>query len=161
VQRRIPEKEFFTGPGKIALQRGEWVVAVELVPTRALEAGAYLKLGLRRAMEIATVSVAALVELERVGSEVCLETRIALGAVASTPIRAKEAERLLAGKELNEANIRQVARAAARDCQPITDHRASAEYRRAIVEVLVRRAVSVAGERATHRSHEAKPGSVR
>lgn len=88
---------------------------------------------------ISVVSVAAYLDCE---GDLCQTVRIALGVVAPTPHRAKSAEILLRGERLNEALIRQAAQVAAnQDTSPIDDVRGSAEYRRWMVEVMVRRAL--------------------
>ena len=69
------------------------------------------------------------------------DVRIGLGAVAPTPIRALQAEALLQGERVEEKTIEEAARKAAEESSPIDDHRASAEYRRLMVEVLVKRAL--------------------
>jgi len=151
--RRLPLNQFFTGPGQTVLRRGEWVVGVEMAPMGTLEGGAYLKIGPRKGMDIATVGTAAFVSLDPSG--VCRRARIALGAVAPTPVRAARAEALLKGAAFDPALIARASQEAMRESQPITDHRASAEYRRAMVEVLVRQALNLARERAMGRSPEA------
>jgi CO/xanthine dehydrogenase FAD-binding subunit len=151
--RRLPVNQFFTGPGQTVLGRGEWVVGLEMAPMGALEGGAYLKIGRRKGMDIATVGAAAFVSLDPSG--VCRRARIALEAVAPTPLRAGRAEAMLQGGPLDRVAIARASREAMGESQPITDHRASAEYRRAMVEVLVRRALNLAGERAVGRSPQA------
>ena len=72
---------------------------------------------------------------------VCRDVKIVLGAVAPTPIRARRAEEILMDKKIGDALIEQAARAASEEAQPITDVRASAEYRREMVEAFTRRAL--------------------
>jgi carbon-monoxide dehydrogenase medium subunit len=79
------------------------------------------------------------------------DVRIGLGAVAPTPIRAKKAEAALRGKPLDQGLVEAAGREAAAESKPITDQRASAEYRRWIVEALTRRGVSEAWKAATGR----------
>ena len=106
---------------------------------------------------LATVGVAARVVFapgSGPGTGVVEDVRLVLGAVAPTPMRAREAERMLAGQTLDEEVIAQASRKAAEEARPITDVRASAEYRSSLVEVLSRRALREAaswveqGERA-------------
>jgi carbon-monoxide dehydrogenase medium subunit len=101
----------------------------------------YIKHGRRKAMELATVGIA--VTATRDG-----DVRIALGAVAPTVIRARKAERMLSGKNIDGALIEAAARAAAEEASPISNVRASAEYRRDMVAVLTRRALAKALELA-------------
>ena len=98
-------------------------------------------------MDIATLGVASAISLEN-GSRVCRQARIALGAVAPTPIRAIAAEDVLLGKELTSELIQQAAREAQKAAHPIDDIRGSAEHRRAIVGVLTQRTLETALEMA-------------
>ena len=132
--RQVPLENFFTGPGKTVLKPDELVTGIR-VPAPAPRTGkVYLKHGRRKAMELATVGVAVTLTLEG-------ETRIVLGAVAPTPIRATKAEALLRGKKLDANLIEQAAQAALEESRPISNVRASAEYRRDMVAVLTRRAL--------------------
>ncbi|MDC7784953.1 xanthine dehydrogenase family protein subunit M [Rhodoplanes sp. TEM] len=142
--RSLPLEAFFTGPGKTALGADEVVTAIVLPPPAAQAGSDYIKHGRRRAMELATVGVA--VSLRRDG-DVCRDLRIVLGAVAPTPIRARAAEALLEGVAPDEATVAAAGRAARDEARPISNVRASADYRRAMVAVLTRRAVAAAWER--------------
>jgi carbon-monoxide dehydrogenase medium subunit len=117
----------------------------------ARTATAFLKAGRRRAMEISVVCVAARVTLDP-ATERCAEARIALGAVAPTTWRAREAEALLEGRALAPEALRDAGRAAAAGCRPISDVRASARYRRLLVETLVPRALTRCLERIRERA---------
>ncbi|MBN1964788.1 MAG: xanthine dehydrogenase family protein subunit M, partial [Anaerolineae bacterium] len=99
----------------------------------------YLRHTPRAWMDIAVVGVAASVTLDDSGQ--VLAARIALGAVAPTPLRATLAEDLLLGETLSEALLREVGEAAAQAAQPIDDLRASASFRRHLVNVLTQRAL--------------------
>ncbi len=134
--RKIPVGEFFKGPGATALGEGEFVFKVRLPILKERSFGVYLKLGRTSVVDLAIVSVAALA-LE--GGEV----RLALGAVAPTPIRVKEAEAILRNRKDKEA-IREAAAAARRVAAPISDIRASREYRLEMTEVLTARAIEQA-----------------
>lgn len=137
-ERSLPLEDFFVGPGKTVLGPGELVVEL-LVPRPPPATGqVYLKHGRRQAMELATVGVA--VTLTLLG-DVCQSARIVLGAVAPTPMRARAAEAQLTGHALDEARILTAAEAAMGEARPISDVRASAEYRREMVRVLTQRAV--------------------
>jgi len=146
-RRELALSEFFLGNEKTALKAGE-VLAAIIVPRPAKRSGAAcLKLGVRRAMDLALVGAAAMVALGPDGRR-CRKARIGLGAVAPVPMRATAAEGLLEGKQLTDALIAQAAEAAAGEARPVSDHRASAGYRREMVEVLTRRAVREAWRRA-------------
>lgn len=137
--RTVPLDEFFLAPRKTVRQPSELLTEIRY-PRPTLKAqNTFLKLGLRSEDAISVVSVAAYLECE---GDLCQTVRIALGAVAPTPRRAKSAEILLRGERLNEALIRKAAQVAAnQDASPIDDVRGSAEYRRWMVEVMVRRAL--------------------
>jgi len=149
--RILPVEEFFLEPGRTALVKGEILSGI-ILPAPAPHS-AYLKLGRRKAMEIAVVGAAAVLEME--GGRV-KECRIALAAVAPTPLRARQAEALLRGSGLTAEVVESVAAAAAAECRPLSDHRASADYRRAMVQVLVRRAVQAAASKEEAKA-EASP----
>jgi carbon-monoxide dehydrogenase medium subunit len=140
--REVPLEAFFTGPGRTVLKQGELLRAIHLPPPPAKSFGKYLK-AYRSKMDIAVVGVGILALFEDRG-EVCRDLRIVLGAVAPTPIRATESERLAAGQKLDDALIGTVARKASEEARPISDVRSSADYRRTLVEVLTRRALLAA-----------------
>ena len=142
-QRILPVEELFLGPGQTTLGRGEIISAI-LLPFPA-PCSAYLKLGRRKALEIAVAGVAVVLVMEQ---ELIKECRIGLTAVAPIPLRARKAEALLRGCELTPKAVAAAAQAAAAECCPLDDHRASALYRREMIKVLVRRGVqSAAGRR--------------
>ena len=138
-ERLVPLEHFFLGPGRTALQSGELLVAI-LLPEHWREGAAtYLKHAPRNAMDLAVVGIAASFSRKPNGLP---EVRLALGAVAPTPIRARRAEaQLLSAPALDERAIREAAACAAGETNPISDVRASAAYRRAMAELLVARAL--------------------
>jgi len=140
-ERTVGIEDFFTGPSQTALADDEILQEIQIPHPPPNSQGVYLKLTPRRAMDLAIVGVAAVVTAQ---DGVCQDIRIALGAVAPTPIRAKEAEAILKGQKLDDALIEKAAKTAAGQSRPIDDHRASAEYRRDMVEVLVKRAIKQA-----------------
>jgi carbon-monoxide dehydrogenase medium subunit len=97
-------------------------------------------------MDLAVVGVAMLITLNPSNS-VCTKARIVLGAVAPTPLRAKKAERILEGNQIEKNLINQVANLATEESSPISDIRGSAWYRKEIIEVLVRRSIIQALEK--------------
>lgn len=144
-ERTVPLTRFFTGPGENVIEPGELAVELVAPPPPAHTGGAYYKLAARRAMDIAFVGVAAQVSR---ANGILSDIRIALGAVAPTPVRATAAEEVLRGHSLTEALLEQAGQAALEAAQPISDHRASAEYRRAMVPVLTKRMVRQAYQMA-------------
>jgi carbon-monoxide dehydrogenase medium subunit len=133
--RSIPIERFFLGPGLTALDPGDLVTNVVLPAASAGFRGSYLRLSRRKGMDLATVGV--LVGKSDGASPT--RWRVALAAVAPVPLRVTAAEALLEAKGAGAA--REAAGLAAAACRPITDLRGSAEYRRDMVGVLVRRAV--------------------
>ncbi len=146
--RTMPFASFVAGPGRTARAAGELLTHVTLPAARGRGSlgSAYLRLGYREAMEIAVVGAAALVVLDADGR--CADARIALTAVASTCVRAPAAEAALTGSAPDATAVERAARAAVGAASPIDDVRATAEYRRAMVAVIVKRAVEKAVERA-------------
>ncbi len=145
-ERVVPLDAFFLGPRQTVLQPDEILVSLHVPPPAARSGGAYVKLKVRPALDIAMVGVAATVRLAPDGT--IQRARVALGAVAPTPLRVPEAEALLEGQALTADLLAEVGRVAAAASRPISDVRASAEYRREMVAVLTRRAVRQAAERA-------------
>ncbi len=139
-ERVVAVDDFFCGPGETVLRPGELVREIEIPDPPEGARSTYLKLSPRRAQDLAVVGVA--VGLRTVEGRF-EDVRVALGAVAPTPIRARQAEELLRGQPVEVGVVERAARAAAAEARPIDDHRASAEYRRSMVEVLVRRAVAL------------------
>jgi carbon-monoxide dehydrogenase medium subunit len=144
-RRSLPIDGFFLGPGATRLAPGEIVTEVSIPAPRPASGRAYIKLGRRKAMELATVGVAVTLRQEH-GR--CAGIRIVLGAVAPTPIRALEAERALIGRTLDSRAIAEAAARAMSECSPIGNVRASAAYRREMVGVLTRRAIVSARDAA-------------
>ena len=144
-ERRLPASEFFLGPRRTALRRGEILAAIHLTPPAEGTGTCYRKFALRDASALAVAGAAAAVVLD--GGR-CLEGRIALGAVAPTPMLAARAGELLRSAEVNEALARKVGAVARAECKPISDIRGSEEFRRKLVEELARRALLEAVERA-------------
>lgn len=140
-EEEVPLDGFFTGPGSTMLKPNELLKEIVIERPRGRSFGRYLKLRRRKAVDVSLVGVAFQAELDRDGRQL---TRVAigLGGVAPTPIRAPEAEAVLTGLSRGEAleKIPECARAAVGAMRPISDVRASAEYRRAVVDVYVRKA---------------------
>lgn len=134
-EREVAVEEFFTGPGETMLEPAELVQEI-IIPRQIGGAKwAYRKLGKRKAQTLSIVSVAISCPLE--GGQ-CQGVRIALGAVAPTPILATEAARILEGKAMDVKLIDKAAKAAAEATRPIDDVRGSAWYRRRATEALVK-----------------------
>lgn len=112
-------------------------------PLAENERAAYIKHAVRKAMDLAIIGVAVKIRVE-VG--ICTDAKIALGAVAATPIRAPRAEEALIGKALTDEVIVRASEEAMNSCHPISDIRASAEYRKDMIRVFTKRAIKQAME---------------
>jgi len=145
-ERTILVEDFFKGPDETVLDLLELVAEIQIPPTRPREGGTYLKHTLRRAMDLAIVGVAAYLALD-LKEHICRDVRIAMGAVAPIPMRAKKAEEALRGKALGNDLIENAARIASEESRPIDDIRSSAEYRREMVRVLTKKAIKQSLER--------------
>lgn len=143
-----PFTSFFSGPGKTALGTKGLLTAIEVPYPAAGSRSAYLKHAVRGAMDIAMVGVAVLISPDAAKKNL-QDVRIALGAVAPTPLRATKTEALLRGKAPTAALLKEAAAAAASESSPIDDQRSSAEYRRWIVEALTRRGLAQTWKAAT------------
>jgi carbon-monoxide dehydrogenase medium subunit len=142
-QRELGIEEFFTGPGTTCLASGEVITSFVLPEMMPHAGAAYLRLGRREGMECALVGAAAFLALSG-GADAVREARIALASVAPVPLRAKRAEATLLSGPLSEARMKEAARAAAEESSPVTDMRASAAYRKAMVQVMTYRALRAA-----------------
>lgn len=139
-KRVIPLEEFFTDFYETALMQDEILEEIQ-IPFLPKDSGViYLKHTARVAFDLAIVGVAVVLSLNS-RDGVCSDSRIVLGGVASTPIRVKRAEDLLKGKVINNFLIREAALIASKDTDPIHDVRASAEYRKEMIEVFVERGI--------------------
>lgn len=145
--RTVPLGDFLQGPGTTVREPHELLTAVSIPGLPAGRVGsAYVRLEYRQAMEIAVVGAAALLALDE--SDRIVETRLAITAVAPVCLRVPEAERLLVDQAASAASFEPAAQAAASAARPIDDVRASAEYRTAMVAVIVARALERARLRA-------------
>jgi carbon-monoxide dehydrogenase medium subunit len=155
--RQVPLDQLFTGPGRTVLAQDEVLTEVTLPPPPTNTGSLYIKHSPRGAMDIATVGVASAVTVDRPSGE-CTGARIALGAVAPTPLRARAAEDMLRGRRLDADLLQAAAEEAMSQATPIDDVRGTARYRREMVRVLTRRtlerAVAAAmGDSLTYEDH--------
>jgi len=155
-ERLVPIEQFFLAPRRTVLQPGEILTEI-IVPLREDFTAGFLRLGRRKALTLSIVNVAAGLALDR---QQISQARIALGAVAPTPIRAYKAEQLLTGAKLTAMLFAEAAAVAANEISPISDLRASADYRRTISRVLVRRALEIALARQTNAQAHAAGGGL-
>lgn len=139
-RRTIPLSSFFSGPGAVSLQRGEMLAQVTVPIPSAGTRSIYIKHGPRQAMDCAVVGVAVGLALEG-EALLCRDAKIALGAVAPTPVRAVNTEKLLIGKPAAEFPLDAVKENIGEEVAPISDVRGSAAYRTAMVSTLAVRAI--------------------
>ena len=127
------------GPGKTSLLPGELLLSIVVPPTLPRSAAKYLRFTPRREMDIAIAGAAAWLRIDAMG--VIAEARIVLASVGPGPIRAASAEHRMLGERPTPGLFEAVGRLAANDARPISDTRASADYRRSLVAVLTARAL--------------------
>jgi carbon-monoxide dehydrogenase medium subunit len=144
--REMALDDFLVGYRRTALNVGELLTTVTVPEPGPRSGTAFLKLGVRRAMEISIVCVGARVVLAEDGT--VASAGLGLGSVAPTTIRPRRAEQLLLGESPTPELFEAAGLAAGEVVSPIDDLRASAEYRRAMVPVLVARALATAAKRA-------------
>jgi carbon-monoxide dehydrogenase medium subunit len=145
--RDIPVEAFCVAPGKNALQDGEFLMSISVPPPKDKFGAHYLRFIPRNEMDIAVVGAGASVVLDA-DRKRFVSARIALGAVAPTPLLASDAGAFLAGKDVTRENIKEATRMAQATARPITDLRGTAEHRKHLCAVLVERALDKAIERA-------------
>lgn len=136
-KREVKLKEFFLEPGKTVLHDDEMIVGIEFEQSDINKNGYFIKLGQRKAMAIAIASVA--VNLE-VGQNKISQIRVAAGSVAPIPIRLTASEEFLKDKEINNKLVEEAMDRVREEVEPISDIRASAEYRRYVSGILFKRA---------------------
>ncbi|HEX9143878.1 MAG TPA: xanthine dehydrogenase family protein subunit M [Candidatus Binatia bacterium] len=146
-ERRVPINDFFLGPRHTVLEQDEILKEIFLPQISGRRGATYLKLGRREAMEIAIVGIGVAVHLNG-SDQLVSECRIAMGSVAPTPVRARAAEGVINNKEITNQLIDEIAEVAAEAARPISDVRATAEYRLDMIRVLCRRAIRAALLRA-------------
>ena len=143
--RQVPVEEFCTGPSKNVLAPDELLVSITYPPPPPNSGANYIRFIPRNEMDIAVAGAGVSVELD---NGTFKSARISLAAVAPTPLFVKEAGEALVGKPVNDESIQAAANAARDAARPITDMRGTIEYRKHLCEVLTRRALNTAIERA-------------
>jgi carbon-monoxide dehydrogenase medium subunit len=140
-------EQFCVAPGQTALRRGELLVSLHIPPPGSGFGAHYLRFIPRNEMDIAVTGAAASVMLDPAGGAI-LSARVALGAVAPTPLFVAKAGDYLKDKAATKEAIAESARIARAAARPITDMRGTAAQRRHLAGVLTRRALEKAIERA-------------
>ena len=146
--RRLPLDQFFKGPRLTALAPEELLISIFVPYPRAHSGSSYQHLSARGKVDISAVCVGVMAAFD---GETCREVRIVLGAVAPVPLRATTAEALLTGQPWTPELLSRAGEQAGEEAQPISDVRASADYRKKMVPVLTRRALVEAQKRARKR----------
>jgi CO/xanthine dehydrogenase FAD-binding subunit len=139
-ERVIPLVNFLRGPGQTGIRENELIhhISFEVKPKGMITL--FRRLGNRAGMSVSIASCAIAINKETTG---CVEDiRIAVGAVAPTAMRCPEAEQVLHRRILSDVSIDTAADVSSRECSPIDDVRASADYRRLVIYHLVRRALN-------------------
>jgi xanthine dehydrogenase iron-sulfur cluster and FAD-binding subunit A len=149
--REISIMKFFKGVRKTVLERGEIVIDIYFKKITGNSKTFFYKHALRRAQAISLLNTAVLISISK---NLISEARIAIGAMAPTVIRTKNAEKFLEGKELTNETIEQASNIAADETQPISDIRASSTYRKKVVAVAVKRALKFASSKSENESEK-------
>jgi carbon-monoxide dehydrogenase medium subunit len=144
-RRSVPVEQFVIAPGKTVLKAGEFLVTIRVPRPKPHTADAYLRLTPRSEMDIAVVGSAVSITLDAHG--VCTAARVALAAVAPTPVLVPEAAEALIGSRLDDEALSRAAAAASAAARPIDDKRGTILYRRQVAGVLTRRAAAIACRR--------------
>ena len=151
-EREVPIEEFFNGPGQNCMNPTEIMTHIK-IPSGADGAGmAFLKVG-RVTQDIAIVNAAALLIMDK---RICRKCRLAVGAVAPTPLRLRKIERIVEGEEIGPDLLDQIGGMAEQEVAPITDVRSSEAYRRLVSGVLVKRVILQALQDIENRSNSFK-----
>ena len=150
-EREVPISEFFQGPGRHCMAPDEVLSAI-VIPEMPVHSGtAFLKSG-RVTQDIAVANVAVSVEM---ADSVCKKCRVAAGAVGPVPMRLREVEAFVEGKEVTPELLLEIQAMASREVTPITDVRSTEVYRRTVTGVMVKRALERAFEQSKQESHQA------
>ncbi len=145
-ERLVPLEEFYTGVRKNAMQPDEMLAEILFPALQSNQPGTFIKFALRNAQAISLVNTAVVITLAE--NSTIQEAAITLGAVAPTIIHAKEAEAFLVGKSFDASTIEQAAALARQAGRPISDVRASSDYRKTMTQVVVRRALKTVAQNA-------------
>jgi carbon-monoxide dehydrogenase medium subunit len=146
-ERSVALDKFFRGPGETVKKPDELLTEIVIEKPPPHSGSSYMRLGRRKTLVISLVNVATYLSLGSPDGRI-VSARVVLGAVAPVPMRAATAEKILLGEKPSKKLFAKAAEAAAGDSKPIDDFRGSAQYRRAMVEVLTRRALGVASRKA-------------
>lgn len=156
--RTVPLDQFYLGVRKVVMQPEEMLVDISFPALKPNQHGTFVKFALRRAQAISLTNVAVVLTMD---GDTVRSAAITLGAVAPTIIHSVEAENYLEGKKLTEDVIREAAARTMMSSRPISDVRGSAGYRRRMVEVTTRRALSAIASGLEHEGYPDRPVLLR
>lgn len=145
-ERVVPLETFYTDIFETVMEHEEMIVEIQVPPMPAKTGAAYQKFNLLQ-NDMGVVGVGASITIDATG--VCKNAIIALGNAAVTPIRAKNAEKVLVGKKLTDKLFEEAGEAAGQECDPVSDIHSSEEFRRHLVKVLTKRMAKKAFEQAS------------
>ena len=145
-ERSLAVEDFVTGVGTNCMKKGELLKLIRIPRPAANTSDAYLRFIPRTEMDIAVAGAGVSITLD--GKGVCTAARVSIGAVATTALLVPAAADALVGTKLDKAALQAAAAAASAASKPITDRRGTVEYRKHIVGVLVKRAATIAADRA-------------
>jgi carbon-monoxide dehydrogenase medium subunit len=145
--KSIPVQDFVLGPGKTVLAADEFLVNIRVPHCKANSADAYLRLIPRSEMDIAVAGAAVRLAIDTEGT--CTSARVAISAVAPRPVHVESADRAILNTNLDEKSLKGLQQAVRDAADPISDKRATREYRLHVIGVLTKRAALIAHERAT------------
>jgi len=131
-------EDFFEGPGQVKLNPGEILTLIKVSAPGPSSGAVYIKGTRSGGVDCSLVGVAAWIKMD---GDVIVDARIALGAVAPTPIRAHNTEKLLIGQQLTPDTLEKAAIAAGNEASPISDIRCSWEYRHHLIITNTKRAI--------------------
>lgn len=143
-KRSIPIADLFAGPKINSLKPGELLTEIRIPVPPEGSASSFKRIGRRKAFTLSVVSSAAYIQMD---GEICTDAKVAFGSVAITPIRVPETERLLIGSKLDEETVKAASGTVYEAVKPITDVRGTADYRKDMCPVLMRRAIEQCLER--------------
>jgi len=146
-EREVELDRFFKGPGETIIKKDEILTGIILDEPPIFSGGNYIKLGHRKALEIAIVAMASFIVLDKPDG-IIMDAKVILSSVAPKAIHAVSAEKTLIGEKPTDKLIERAANLASQDCSPIDDIRGSAQYRCAMVEVLTKRTLTAALKQA-------------
>ena len=145
-ERTLPLEEFFIDYFETALEEDELLLEIQIPPIPSKTATTYEKFNIIK-NDQAIVSVATSINLDEDGLS-CKDARIVLGAAAPAPVRAREAEKLLIGKKMDDRLLKNVGEVASKEADPVDDIHATESYRKQLVNVLTRRMLGKAWKQA-------------